>query len=76
MDLHALNNEGWTNTEIGEELGYHPVTVAKWLKAGDPPERVAAADGRPVMTSVWRARIEALLGRHPRLLATSVRSGS
>ena len=38
MDLHALKNEGWTNTEIAEELGYHPATVAKWLKAGDPPE--------------------------------------
>ena len=45
MDLHSLKNEGWTNTEIAEELGYHPATVAKWLKAGDPPERVAAADG-------------------------------
>ena len=46
MDLHSLNNEGWTNTEIAEELGYHPTTVAKWLKAGDPPERVAAARER------------------------------
>ena len=72
MDLYSLKNEGWTNTEIAEELGYHPATVGKWLKAGDPPERVAAAGERPVMTSVWRARIEALLGRHPRLLATSV----
>ena len=30
MDLHALKNEGWTNKEIVEELGYHR-TVAKWL---------------------------------------------
>ena len=61
MDLHSLENEGWTNIEIAEELGYHPATVAKWLKAGSPPDRVAAAGERPVMTAVWRARIEALL---------------
>ena len=72
MDLHSLKNEGWTNTEIAEELGYHPATVAKWLKADGPPKGVAAAGEGPVMTSVWRARVEALLGRHPRLLATSV----
>ena len=72
MDVHALKNEGWTNTEIAEELGYHPATVAKWLKAGSPPERAAADGERPVMTALWRARVEALLGRHPRLLATSV----
>ena len=72
MDVHALNNEGWTSREIAEELGYHPATVAKWLKAGGPPERVASAGEGPVMTGVWRARIESLLGRHPRLLATSV----
>ena len=39
MDLRALKNEGWTNAEIAEELGYHPATVAKLLKAGDPPEK-------------------------------------
>lgn len=72
MDLHSLKNEGWTNTEIAEELGYHPATVAKWLKADGPPKGVAAAGEGPVMTGVWRARVEALLGRHPRLLATSV----
>ena len=26
MDLHALKNEGWTNKEISEELGFHPAT--------------------------------------------------
>ena len=72
MDLHALKNEGWTSKEIAEELGYHPATVAKWLKAGGPPKGVPAAEEGPVMTAVWRARVEALLGRHPRLLATSV----
>ena len=72
MDVHALKNEGWTSKEIAEELGFHPATVAKWLKASGPPERVAAAGEGPVMTGVWRERIEALLSRYPRLLATSV----
>ena len=31
MDLHALKNDGWTNKEFAEELGYHSATVAKWL---------------------------------------------
>ena len=72
MDLHALKNEGWTNKEIAEELGYHSATVAKWLEAGGPPKTAVVCDERRVMTSVWRARIEVLLGTHPRLLATSV----
>ena len=72
MDVHALKNEGWTNAEIAEELGFHPATISKWLKADGPPSRVAAADEGPVMTLRWRGRIEALLSRHPRLLATSV----
>ena len=72
MDLHALKNEGWTNKEIAEELGYHSATVAKWLETGGPPKTAVVSDERRVMTSVWRARIEVLLGTHPRLLATSV----
>ena len=72
MDLHALKNEGWTNKEISEELGFHPVTIRKWLEAGGPPVGVVVADERRVMTAGWRSRIEVLLGAHPRLLATSV----
>ncbi len=60
MDLHALKNEGWTNVEIAQELNYRPATVAKWLNAGGPPGRAATDVERPVMTAVWRARIEAL----------------
>ena len=74
MDLYSLKNEGWTNTEIAEELGYHPATLAEWLKAGDPPTGAAAGGERLVMTSVWRARIKALLDRCPRLLATAVQN--
>lgn len=40
--LHELKNEGWTNREIAEELGYHPATVAKWLNQGGPPGPVIA----------------------------------
>ena len=29
MDLHALMNEGWTNTEFAQELGYHPATIRR-----------------------------------------------
>ena len=61
MDLHSLKNEGWTSKEIAEELGYHPATVAKCLKADGPPKGVAAVGEGPVMTGVWRARVEALL---------------
>ena len=72
VDLHALKNEGWTNKEIAEELGFHPATVAKWLKAGGPPGRVEVPDERRVMTERWRARVESLLAAHPRLLAVSI----
>ena len=34
MDLHSLKNEGWTNTEIAEELGYHPVGAQYRVVAG------------------------------------------
>ena len=57
VEVHALKNESWTNIEIAEELGYHPATVAKWLKADGPPERAAVDRERPVMTALWRARI-------------------
>lgn len=72
MGLHSLKNEGWANVEIAQELGCHPATVAEWLDADGPPGRAAAGLERPVMTERWRARIEALLGRCRRLLATSV----
>lgn len=47
MDLHSLKNEGWTNVEIAQELGYHPATVAKWLNADGPPDRAATDVERP-----------------------------
>jgi transcriptional regulator with XRE-family HTH domain len=46
-----LKRQGWSVRELAAEVGYHPATVSKWLKAGGPPdkrsvnpsERVAAA---------------------------------
>lgn len=72
VKLHALKNDGWTNKEIAEKLGYHPATIAKWLKTGGPPTRVEVPDERRVMTARWRERVETLLGKHERLLAVSV----
>jgi IS30 family transposase len=37
MDVLAMKRQGMSFKEIGEELGYHPATIAKWVKAGGPP---------------------------------------
>ena len=37
MDVVALRAQGFTITEIAEELGYHPATISGWLKTGGPP---------------------------------------
>jgi transposase len=69
LDLHR---QGWTKKEIAAELGYHPATVAKWLRSDGPPTRPVVPDEARVMTARWRARIAALLEAYPRLLAVSV----
>jgi transposase len=68
LDLHR---QGWSNKEIAAELGYHPATIAKYLRGGPPTSRVVPDEDR-VMTSRWRQRIGQLLDAHPRLLAVSV----
>ena len=70
MDVVALRRQGWTITDIAAAVGRHPDTVAKWLKAGGPPERRQVAD--TVIDQRWARRIEELLARNPNLLATSV----
>lgn len=72
VDIHALNKQGWTAVEIANETGFHPATIRKWLNADGPPSRVEVSDERRVMTAGWRARIETLLEKHPRLLAISI----
>lgn len=71
MDLKAMCRQGLTMTEIAEETGYHPATISKWLKAGGPPARRAATTP-PAVDGRWSARIDELLTKAPRLLATSV----
>ena len=34
MDVLALHRQGFTVTEIADELGYHPATISGWLKCG------------------------------------------
>jgi transposase len=70
-DVLRLKHQGLTVTEIARELGYHPVTIAKWLDAGGPPEKRRVA-GPALIDERWAARIAELLRRSPRLLATSV----
>ncbi len=72
MDLLALKRQGLTNREIAEETGYHPATIAKWLAAGGPPAKRAVTPQQLVVDDRWAARVEELLRRNPRLLATSV----
>jgi IS30 family transposase len=70
--VHDLKRQGWTNREIAAELGFHPATIAKWLRTDGPPVRPVVPDEARVMTVRWQARLAALLGAHPRLLAVSV----
>ncbi len=72
MDLVRLLDEGFTYTEIGAELGYHPATVAQWHKNGGPPPARVTPDEQRVLDQRWRDRIDELLAAKPRLLATSI----
>jgi transposase len=70
MDVVALRRQGWTITDIAAEVGRHPDTISKWLRAGGPPARRQVAD--TVIDQRWAGRIEELLARNPNLLASSV----
>ena len=52
MDVLKLRHEGFTITEIADELGYHPATIAKWIAAGGPPPERAE---RPLRAARRRA---------------------
>jgi hypothetical protein len=58
MDVLGRRRLGWTINEIADDLGYHPATVSKWLKASGhrPPGRcpprkgwLTSADGFPAI---------------------------
>lgn len=73
VDVLKLKHEGLTITEIAEELGYHPATVSRWIRAGGPPAKRESSDRQElVIDDRWAQRIKDLLEQNPRLLATSV----
>jgi hypothetical protein len=37
LDVLGRKRQGWTIDEIADDLGYHPATISKCLKAGGPP---------------------------------------
>jgi transposase len=69
----ALKRQGKTNKEIGEELGYHPATIANWIKNGGPPPARTIAPAERVIDARWAERIRQLVQPPAdKLLATSV----
>jgi len=69
----ALQRQGKTIKEIGDELGYHPATVSKWLKSGGSPPARAPEASELLIDDRRAARIRELT-RPPaeKLSATSV----
>lgn len=67
-----LRRQGWSITEIAGEVGYHPATISKWLKAGGPPPERAVNPAERVIDERWTRRIDALIAPPSKLLATSV----
>lgn len=72
MDVVALRAQGFTIAEIAEDLGYHPATISRWLKAGGPPPAREVDRSLLLVDDWWATRIDQLLELNPRLLATSV----
>jgi transposase len=72
MDVLAMKRQGMSFKEIGDELGYHPATIAKWVKAGGPPPARTVDEAGRVVDAVWADRLTALLVGNPKLLAKSL----
>jgi len=72
MDVLAMKRQGMSFKEIGEKLGYHPATIAKWVKAGGPPPARTVAEADRVIDAVWADRLTELLVGNSKLLATSL----
>ncbi len=60
-DVLALRRQGKTVTEIADELGYHPATISKWVKAGGPPPKRAIDPATRVVDDRWAGRIRQLI---------------
>ncbi len=43
VKIEELKKQGWTNKEIGEETGFHPATIARYLAAEGPPATAGGA---------------------------------
>ncbi len=50
----GLQRQGWSVTEIAAEVGYHPATISKWLKAGGQPEKRAVSPSERLITERWQ----------------------
>jgi transposase len=72
MDVLAMKRQGMSYVEIGEELGYHPDTISKWVKAGGPPPARTVDEAERVIDAVWADRLTALLVGNSKLLAKSL----
>jgi transposase len=70
--IHELHRQGWTCNEIAAEMGLHPSTVSKYLKADGPPAARRVPDELLVMNAFWKQRIATLIDTYPRLLGVSV----
>jgi len=68
VNVNDLHKQGWAIGEITAEKGWHRTTVGNYLRKGPPTTRLTEA---LVMTERGRARIDAVLKAHPRLLAVS-----
>jgi transposase len=67
-----LQRQGWSIKEIAAEVGYHPATISKWLKAGGPPAKRTVDEPVRVVDDRWAARINELIAPPSRLLSRSV----
>ena len=72
MDVLAMRRQGMSYVEIGEELGYHPATISKWVKDGGPPPARTVDEAGRVIDAEWADRLTALLVGNPKLLAKSL----
>jgi len=53
MDVLAMKRQGLSFKEIGDELGYNPATIAKWVMAGGPPAARTVEDVNRVVDAVY-----------------------
>ncbi len=72
MDVLAMKRQGMSFKEIGDELCYHPATIAKWVKAGGPPPARTVKGQDRVVDPMWADRLGELLVGNPKLLAKSL----